>query len=338
MSDQQISFAQQSANGLVFPEETKRIFFSPPVTNTEPLVFKILADPRYNGGTSLYRPVRTHYHIVNGNTYKHTCRSFFGDEPVEQNYFFELHRKLKSMEKNGLKGSVEYLKLEHLKRLFRGSDGGWVLYIVPNNPTIYAMRVGPQIINKLEGRKGTATAQEIPSCIKTMLASGLCPWDVSSPNCDKGWIVLSKTGEGMATEYFVNAAQTRKAIKDADGTEYTKDVPASYPVHSKFKGPMSINDLPKYDELEEKIAWSREEVAAFVRSNGNELPAKVLEQAAQQNSDSGNNSATNINGGFGAPVMSANDVLSGMSLPTGQLAPTAGLVSVQSETYGDIPF
>lgn len=320
---------------LVTTGKNPTVFFIPQCEENEPLVFKIISDPRFKNGSCRYRPITLHRHNVNESTYTHACLSFFDGPNLEQKHYYELLDQLKELKKQGKDDkSLEYIQVKAKADRFRSKDCAWMLYIKPNDPTIYAMRIGPQVINQLDGKKETTFSKAVPSVLDAMKAKGLNPFQIRDAGNDVGWLSLSKTGTGITTEYTLGLAKTEKTMIQ-DGATYVSYVASSYPVHSKFTTPglLTIKDFPDYYDLELKNKWSEEEVLTFIKSDGKVVPDHVLEKALR-NSDLSSQSAAPDASLAAAALSSKNaqpiDQLLSMGLPPS--------VESNKPQLSDIPF
>lgn len=254
-----------------------------------PLICKILPDPGYANGKSWYRPHKQFSHLVGPNrdtdTRQHVCQSFFGLSSPENDAFWEYKKALGELKKQGKGNSVEAAKLEALcgeKGIFKPKNGGWLLIIEPESPIIKAVRVPVSVIDLMNGKDKTEYKPAIPSLIKQMAAGGVSPFDIVQQKPKQGWIKLYRTGEKMATRYFVEAAEVNLTV-EKDGRKFSATDYQEFNVHSKIlSGELTRADLPDVVVFERKFAFTPEEALAYVKSQGTAVPSRLLKVSSSK--------------------------------------------------------
>lgn len=252
-----------------------------------PLICKILPDPGYGSGKSWYRPLKQFSHMVGPNpdtdTRQHVCQSFFGLSSPENDAYWEYKKAAADLKKQGKGNSIEYSKLEALTKKFQPKNGGWLLIIEPESPVIKAVRVPVSVLDLLNGKEKTEYKPAIPSLIKQMAADGVSPFDIVQQKPKQGWIKIYKTGEGLATRYFVEAVTVNLTV-EKDGRKFSATDYQELNVHAKIlAGELTRADLPDVVNFEKKFAFTPEESATYVKSQGTAVPQRFLKAAQPAN-------------------------------------------------------
>lgn len=226
-----------------------------------PLIFKIVPQKRANGKSEGYWAITKHTHLVgdrdpkNKKNYRsHLCQKSSGQSDCpECDTYFQILGQMRDLEKEGKKGTPEYLRLETQSKMIAPQQKGWLLVVLPESPEVKALCVGKDVLNKLFGKAATKFKPAIESLINKMAADGNDPYNLRSTT---GWIKLFKEGEGRDTVYTVQSATVTVQV-DMNGKKIPATVPMEMPVHENiFKTKRS--DLPNLGKYEERSVWKKE--------------------------------------------------------------------------------
>jgi hypothetical protein len=246
------------------------------------IICKIIPDPTYMGGKSWVRPLRQFPYNIGPNPEKDgrtkTCLSFFeeGASSPENDKFWEVRKQLADLKKAGQGESIEGKKLENLVKKLQSRNGGYLLIIEPDSSTIKALKVSTSVLDILNGKDATQYKPALPSLIKTMALEGRSPFDVRKNHPEEGWLRIYKTGEGLATRYFVEPMMTTEVVEQ-NGKKFRSESYSKHQVHEKIlKGQVTLADFPDVVAFEKKNAWTREECEAYVASSCTVVPERFL--------------------------------------------------------------
>jgi hypothetical protein len=246
------------------------------------IVCKIIPDPNYNGGKAWYRPLRQFQYQIGPNkdkdTRTKTCLSFFeeGASSPENDAFWENRKALAELKKRGQGESIEGKKLEALVAKLQSRNGGYLLIVEPDSPTIKALKVSTSVLDILNGKDATQYKPALPSLLKTMALDGRSPFDIRRNHPKEGWVRIYKTGEGLATRYFVEPVQYEEIVEQ-NGKKFKSTNYSQLTVHEKIlSGQVTMSDIPDVVAFEKKNAWTREECDAFVTSGCVTVPERFL--------------------------------------------------------------
>lgn len=252
-----------------------------------PLLFKIVPQKRANGKSEGYWAITKHTHLVgdrdpkNRKNYRsHLCQKSAGQkECPECDKYYDLLGRMREMEKEGRKGTPEYMRLETQSKMLAPQQKGWLLVVLPDNPEVKAICVGKDVLNKLFGKAATKWKPAVESLITKMAADGNDPYNLRS---NTGWIKLYKEGEGRDTVYTVEAAkQTVQAV--VNGKTVPATVPIELSVHENiFKTKRS--DLPNLGKFEERAVWKME-WSQYMSENFHAPAAAVADQGGPSEED-----------------------------------------------------
>lgn len=269
-----------------------------------PLIFKIVAQKRPSGTYEGYWRVTHHTHLVgdldptNKKNYRsHLCQKTLGRECPECDKYWNNYKEMKELEKVGKKGTPEYNRLESQNKVLRPSDKGWVFVVLPDQPTVKAIKLPRSVLDQLWGKAATKFRPAIESIINKMVADGADPYNLQS---ETGWIKVWKVGEGIGTQYHVEPATTVADVTMAGGKVGKATVPVELKVHDRI-GSLTTKDLPNLGKMEEKNIWSEEDSKFF--SENFRAPDHILEKSKGVPEEEDDDPLGN--GAAGLPVVSA---------------------------------
>ena len=259
---------------------------------------------------------------------RHACQQTFDRtlSSPEMDHYKKLKINMEALKKEkyaakNAKNTAEEGKIENkIKKLdfemkkFKPRFSGWFNFVEPGSDTIKSIKFPPSMINILNGAKETHFRAAIPSLQEKLVKRGYSAFLTAKANDNSlYWLKIYKTGEGIATKYFIDIDQNE--VANDDGSTTTKPVkhPLGQGIEKLLMGKSKMNpsDLPDpISEVEERFnKFSHEEAERFVELGGglNATPANFLKQ--ENRSDSGNVSSDPESGEAAtAPVQETAEV------------------------------
>lgn len=207
------------------------------------------------------------------------------EEDPENNKKWEYIKQMSEMKKNGVsKDSAKYKAVFEAKKLYEPKKQGWAYVIEPGSNQVKCLKLNTAMINILFGREGDGQKiKTIPSLLEMLKKRGKSPYDRSQEDC---WLKIWKTGEGIATEYFIEPAQTVE-VRIIDGAEVEMKKFESFPVAEVFKkNIVDVSSWPNPLKFEEKSAFSLEETIEFINTDGVVFPERFAPKKKSHGGDS----------------------------------------------------
>ncbi len=278
----QVDFFNYNPEEVEAPNRESRFLTKVP-EESKAIICKIVPNPRYANGKSWYHPIRQFVYVAGPNPEKDkrtkACMSFFDERSPENDAYWTYKKEFSALKRLGKGNSVEAKKLEDLSKTFQPKDGGWILFVEPNSPTIRALKLPISAIHCLTGKDATEYKPAIPSLIKAMASDGLSPFDIRKNKPKLGWIRIYKTGEGLATRYVVEAVKHEVLLEDK-GKKFKASDYTELDVHEKFlTGQVTLEDFPDVVEYERKHAWTVAECDEYTKSLGTVVPERFLKKS-----------------------------------------------------------
>ena len=253
----------------------------------KPLIVKLLRDPR-SGGT--FVQMGYYGYNVGPDPKKHSrsrpslqSMKKLAADP-EKEAFWAIHNQIKELKKTHNENHPDVVALEAKKKLFSARDCGWFYFIEPNSDVIKAIKFPPDAINMLFGKEATKYRPAYVSVLDTLAKQGRSPYDL---NNETGWLKLYKTGEGLATRYFVGLDAQQTEVVDANGDVSTKTAANKYAIHSRLltEG-AELSEYPNPIEFEARSAFTLDETITYVDSNGTKIPERFYPGNSTSSDDS----------------------------------------------------
>ena len=249
---------------------------------TDPLICKILRHPTFknDAGENIFAvPVRYWPYRLGPNDSDirfRPCRESLNlGQSVEYEYYKGLYKQLDELKAAGKKDSNEFKALEALIKKVKPKYFYYYLYVVPGNSTVKALKASMSIHNQIAGRTENQFVSGIPSVFTAAIKKGM---NISlTPDPEKnstGWMKIYKTGEKMATRYFVEI-DTKKEYKNFDGQSAEVTIVNKHPAPDLEA--IKNGAWPDIFKFEKEHVWSEEECQAAVDSGFSKIPNRILE-------------------------------------------------------------
>lgn len=275
-------YNQQDAFSATRPDErNSSLVFSVPTLSEKPIVAKFLFDPSTG---QKYIPMAYYPHMIGNDPEKDkrfhpSLKSIGLGEDLELTNRVNMYRELKALKESGKGSTPEAVVLEKKTKMTQSKEAGWFFFVEPGSPAIKAIKLPVSVLNRLFGKEFPKTGKTIPSLIKEMAQKGVSPFDVTSEKAEQGWVRIYKTGQGLGTEYVIEADQAVTEVALGDGETATKKTMVSRTLHDKIKKlDLTAEDFPKPIEAEKKNAMTVEETMEFIESNYTKVPDRMLKK------------------------------------------------------------
>jgi hypothetical protein len=256
----------------------------------KPIVAKFLYVPSeyYGDGNSSYWPANYFTHLIGPNpqtdSRKHVCQKLLGSKnSPEYDAYAKYSNAYYGLERAGEGNTAEALRLKSLMKSLKPSKGGYLFFVEPNDPTIKALKMSADLVNKLIGRKGNEKIKTIVGVIDRMHKDGLRPYDVTS---NSGWVKIFKTGEKLSTEYHMEPYTVVVEEETKTGKKIKTHVDGEASVHPKVYDPstdsseIQLSDFPNPAEFERKFSFTYDEAVSFVESAATAVPSRFLKNTS----------------------------------------------------------
>lgn len=271
------------------PGEASSFVTKIPTGKDKALVMKFVRDPRRK---QPYTALTFYKHMVGDgdkDTRYHPCRKSLGEAvSPELDRREELIAQLSAIKKEALaaganaaegkwRETAQWAQIKEELDQLKEKRGGHILFVEPNSDKVQSLKIGASIINRIFGRKGNDFVKTIPSLLEEMQKKGKSPFISNDPAMNKfGWVKVWRTGEGIATEYFVEPA-TVEQVKEIEGQQATITTDQEFQIHPRIlSSDLTLDDIPDCIEYERRFMWTLEESQEFVASNGLKVPERFL--------------------------------------------------------------
>jgi hypothetical protein len=253
-----------------------------------PLIVKLLPEPTKGRA---YLPVNYYKYAVGPNAQTDSrsrpSRQSLGldEKDQEDKVKWEGIMAMSAMKKANpttYKNDPKFKAIQTLTKLFEAKEAGWAFVIEPEATTIKALKLNKSMINSLFGRKGEGQIKAIPSVVENLHKKGKSPYKIDHQDC---WLKIWKTGEGLATEYFIeHHAEVATKVIEGETIEYKK--PITLKVNEKFlSGQLDAADYPDPIKFDLKQVFTPEETAEFIETQGNVFPERFGKSSGGKNRD-----------------------------------------------------
>lgn len=273
-----------------------------------PLIVKLLPEPIKGRA---YLPVNYYKYSVGPNPQtdsrsRPSRQSLgLGGKDLEDEVKWEGIMKMSAMKKAnpvGYKENPVFKATQVITKLFEAKEGGWAFVVEPESSTIKALKLNKMMINSLFGRKGEGQVKAVASVVDGLHKKGKSPYKMDHQDC---WLKIYKTGEGLATEYFVEH-HTIDAVKEIDGETVNYKKAITLKVNDKFlSGKLEVSDYPEPLKFDEKQVFTAEETKEFIETQGNIFPERFGKSGGSRNREEKSDDAST--------TVSNDDVFAGLS-------------------------
>lgn len=304
-------------------EGKANILFAIPRDESNALIVKFIADPRSGGKPIVVLDSYGHY-VGDSESDKryHPCRkSLLGnnEESPEndalQNAITTMTAIKKQANQQGdtteYKKSPEFVKQRAIADLFRKRKTGYVYAVKPNSDEIFAIKLGPAMLNRLQGVDETPYRKGVASVIKEMEALGKTPFVIGDAEKNKiGWVKIWKTGEKLSTEYHIEPAMLDQVV-EINGKKMRVQDDQEFELGKKIaESDLTLDDFVDFVEYEIKQnMWTLEESREFVESAGTKVPERVINQAKSSPQKEADDSAAPEVGGLSSGTVASPSVV-----------------------------
>jgi len=159
---------------------------------------------------------------------------------------------------------VEWKKHMFLSKKFEQRKNFLMLAVVRGDDKVSILSAKTQLTKRIFGDK----YKNLPGAIDELKAYGV---PVFNPNEGTGWLILTKTGQGLSTTYNAKPAMITK-ITGKSKTEQIVEEALSPKVIELFK---DMSKLPSLSKIIRERLWTSEEMENYVASGGVQVPKSV---------------------------------------------------------------
>jgi len=238
---------------------------------TWPLTLRVVV----NQHVAKPRPyVENHFHeyTLNGEYMRIPCARSVGKSCAICDAHWKHRDEAAKLEQTGAKASghkmhEKYLNHATLAKAFEQKRRFAALVVLRGDDKVSVLDAKTSLIKAIFGD----ASKKIPGAVHKFKDYNAQVYNPAEPT---GWLVLNKTGEKLDTRYFADLCVESKMV-GRQKTEMLYEQPLSNSVKERLKDPEKMIDLT---QMIASRLWSEDEVAAFVASEGTELPSRLLKK------------------------------------------------------------